>query len=627
MIKVTDPTLLAQLNGGASQSTGGMQKVTDPALLAQLNGQSVPEPQAPPMSALDKFNQYGSDISRHLGAEIGSAAQNTANAWGRLAPKVMQTIGQMPGGESIGLAQKLFMPKEAPQIQGDLYKGLGVNKNLADELIQGGLEFAPYGAGAARVIPSLGEKFLQKLGTNVAQQGAAGAIESMGNAPEGQEGMGALQGAGLGALAGGAGSVVSAAAKPVAGWYARSALPAALKQGQSAIKNALGAAEKGPQDYVASINKVNDTHENLLGQTRANASNLDQQFAANNKKFSAAPYEQTVRDFQQEVKSMSGPKQVAYDQAKGFLNSIERKLKPTNFDDLIDVRQNLNSYWKKYADKKNITTKDSKTSELIDRIKESLTKTIDHNTQGTEFEGAANQFKNTWEDWNKVYSNLKDYEKSPGISGALENNKVMKQSADMAKQEEPQIPSTGQMSKYIPSTKETGTEKFEHFSKLIGNESEAREAIKNYYLRNVDQSSKESSRNAVLDLYESLSPKQRDWLFNGNKGGAMMEQASRAAKEFGRPKPPSPWASIGLHGAGSAGLGTLGYFGSELAGADPRERAAATLSGIGLGLGGRGLRHLIGRPAGLGKAMDIYENGLSIPYVGGGINSYLQGNQ
>lgn len=42
--KVTDPAILAQLNGGASAAAAGPRKVTDPALLEQLNAQSDAAP-------------------------------------------------------------------------------------------------------------------------------------------------------------------------------------------------------------------------------------------------------------------------------------------------------------------------------------------------------------------------------------------------------------------------------------------------------------------------------------------------------------------------------------------------------------------------------------------------------
>jgi hypothetical protein len=72
MTPVTDPTILAQLNGG------GAQAVTDPAILAQLSGQSAPAAQQP-SSIMDTIKGFGSGILQNLNPFLGNSGPLQTN--------------------------------------------------------------------------------------------------------------------------------------------------------------------------------------------------------------------------------------------------------------------------------------------------------------------------------------------------------------------------------------------------------------------------------------------------------------------------------------------------------------------------------------------------------------------
>jgi hypothetical protein len=90
---VTDPALLAQLNGGGGDSSSG-GKVTDPALLAQLNNPATGLEKLPPAAGAPQNPVYVAPPSESIGQRIkGSAEAGAALATGALGGAAGQLYG------------------------------------------------------------------------------------------------------------------------------------------------------------------------------------------------------------------------------------------------------------------------------------------------------------------------------------------------------------------------------------------------------------------------------------------------------------------------------------------------------------------------------------------------------
>lgn len=189
MTPVTDPDLLAQLNGGAVQAPQGFRPVTDPSLLAQLNGPAQPQAEQPGM--LDQIGRqlgltarYGMEGAGNLANLVTEPIrQNVTDPLARMmsgSPSLSDLVTgntQAPQGESTGdamsrLADSLGLPKP----QGSLEEGVG---NASKALVGQGMSM---GAGAIPKLAGLAEApMMQALGTltgsgaqSIAKEGGAG---------------------------------------------------------------------------------------------------------------------------------------------------------------------------------------------------------------------------------------------------------------------------------------------------------------------------------------------------------------------------------------------------------------------------------------------------------------------
>lgn len=148
--KVTDPAILAQLNGSDD-------KVTDPALLAQLNG----EPEEDPGAYLDSLPQekpWWQKIPRniaigltHLGRNIHNAPHDLVAGIERGTEGFGKTFEQLPGGiANKGRPISSYLPYDT-ESYADVFgqKGEGT---MLDKLIQKGVEYAPEIAGGGSLL-------------------------------------------------------------------------------------------------------------------------------------------------------------------------------------------------------------------------------------------------------------------------------------------------------------------------------------------------------------------------------------------------------------------------------------------------------------------------------------------
>lgn len=143
MTPVTDPNIIAQLEGSAPQA--GLKPVTDPAVIAQLEGGAAPQ-------------------------------QETAPFYQRIVPDIVSGLA------TAGQGLHNFMLSSFPSAQTHIDFGkevFGVNKpNLADNLIQGAAQYAPYAVAQEAAAPAKALSFGQKLLSDFATGGVFGTTQS-----------------------------------------------------------------------------------------------------------------------------------------------------------------------------------------------------------------------------------------------------------------------------------------------------------------------------------------------------------------------------------------------------------------------------------------------------------------
>lgn len=164
--KVTDPSILAQLNGSS-------KKVTDPVLLEKLNGEdeeddgayldNLPEPEGfwskLPRNILIGLTHAGRNL-HNLPHDLVQSAENAGESFGNkinfpLPKEVQEKLDSMPKHKQFKLSEHLPNDTES---YADVFgqKGEGT---LMDKVIQKGLEHAPELIGAGGAIKTGLRKF------------------------------------------------------------------------------------------------------------------------------------------------------------------------------------------------------------------------------------------------------------------------------------------------------------------------------------------------------------------------------------------------------------------------------------------------------------------------------------
>ena len=167
--KVTDPSILAQLNGSS-------KKVTDPALLAKLNGEdeedqgayldNLPEPEGfwhkLPRNILTGLANLGHS-TLNLPHDLVQTAENAGESFGNsitksfpLPPEVQKKLDSMPKHEQFKLSEHIPQQEENNYAELLGQKGEGT---LMDNIIQKGVEYAPEIASGRALIKSGLRKF------------------------------------------------------------------------------------------------------------------------------------------------------------------------------------------------------------------------------------------------------------------------------------------------------------------------------------------------------------------------------------------------------------------------------------------------------------------------------------
>jgi hypothetical protein len=137
MTPVTDPQLIAQLEGSNQPSPGMGTPVSDPALIAQLEGNQTSNPSLP-------FR-----LSGDIAGGIANAGQGLGNAFLHNIPAAVANAGQaiphLLGMQGTNYDfNKLFGVNQQPNT--NFAKTFGVNNpNFGDQLLQGAAKYASYG--------------------------------------------------------------------------------------------------------------------------------------------------------------------------------------------------------------------------------------------------------------------------------------------------------------------------------------------------------------------------------------------------------------------------------------------------------------------------------------------------
>lgn len=201
-------------------------------------------------------------LGRHLLANAGSAAQNTEKNM------------NMPGINK-------FFP-EVPNFGGrneNLYNDLGIKKGILDSVSEGAMEYAPFGAGAAKLIKLGGQtfpKFAQFMQKNPLYAGSAleNSIAGAGYGGANDGKSGAVTGAAIGAISPFPAAAANAGGKYIAEKVAQSAIPGLTKRATDYMSNLAA-----PNGYAKSLydrfSTMFDKNKSAWGDVKQSASSLD----------------------------------------------------------------------------------------------------------------------------------------------------------------------------------------------------------------------------------------------------------------------------------------------------------------------------------------------------------------
>jgi hypothetical protein len=524
-----------------------------------------------------QFGGKFGDVLMHGLAGTATSGRNLLNTLqkGGESTGLNKIMGNIPGVKNItrGENDKNF----------DFYKALGVNENLADKLGVGLLDYAPYGVGASKALAAAGKelpavgKFLAnnpKTAMLAENMLGGGAYDGLGGAIAG--GVGGALGAGLGGL-------TQLAAKK----YAQSAIPEFISKSTDELKKILpenmtkGLAGK----FIMSNVKNAKNWQNVESQ----AQNLSNEMTQSGKQFNAEPYHGFIDTYLQKIGKLSPAQRAPYKNAIEFAQQA-KELSPTNFTDLVSLRQNMNNYLKGFENKVGITKSDRYSKQFVRDLKDKLSTDLIEKNSGNVSADALKGFKNTWESANKSHQDVNQYYKSLNPAGVVKPMRSTREAYEAIKGGAPMDMAV--VGKYMPKPQQTGIEGFKKLEKLYGSKEAAQNAAKAFLFRRPSEQG--ANTVDVAAIYSKLSPVQRKYIFGNSKEGKMLESVNKTRLEFGR-EPARDFWKKGGHGILSYGLPfAIGAGGASAAGR-PWDEALGV--GAGLSALSKGTGALAGKTA------------------------------
>jgi len=571
-----------------------------------------------PERAMQPEMSNAEGIARHVLASGAQYGKNLLNIPHNLYSKI-PTVGE----------------KLLPE---DPYQVYGVEKNLADKLGVGTLDFltslattrglgstAMKGLGVSEKTAPIAKNISEYLKKNpfkkdVIENVGAGALLGAIEAPEGEKVLGATLGGALGAGGAiGAHGIDKFITKPIAGMYAKSAIPGLIERASTFVKG-LPEPEMGANALKSAYNQAYSTQSKGISDVISRAKSMDEiRSGLPNAPFKDKPYTSYISNFVKEKSKLEPAISAKYQQAINFAKEEAANLAPKSIEGVVALRQNLNGYLKKYLEKNNVKSADHETKEFIKGLKDQLGAVLDNNTPAFMKKEMAN-FKGDWEKWNRDYAFSQEFKKGVGKAGNVKPKQVLREAMERGATPDPAV-----IGEFMPKPGQTSIAGFEQLEKLLGNKEAARNAIQSYSLRYLKQSG--AGTKDIADIYSKYSPAQRKYLFGSTKEEPLLESANKAMLEFGRPS--QAHGALGIAGHHALGFGVPGLIGTGagMAAGLPWEEALA-IGGLPAALGYKGLKHLIGKkatPKSIEKALKLYEQGTKKNISPSLLNAGLQG--
>lgn len=485
--------------------------------------QNVPQGKSQTSSNPEDSRGFWNNFARHRAANIGEAAKNVASDILKVGyPQVSQV---MEGLNKAGASP-------------DFYKGLGVQKGLPDDLIQGGLEMAPFVSGAEGASKALSEiptmanmfsKFAQgapktaKFAGEVAKNVGAGDAYAANQGDTDNLGTNTL----LSAASVPLGYAAAAPAKYISKYLAQSSIPGLTERATDKLKGL-----SDPQNYAK---QFKDNYTAKANENTANWNNLDNITSKLDSSitpqtpFDNSSYIKHIDNFLDNVKQLEPAKQANYQQAIDFAQRA-KDLAPQSFSGAVDLRKVLNQELTNYLGQKGIPAANRESKQFINGLKDNLSgDTINSNLSKLpdEMSGLKDDFSTAWDKANQSHQQLQDFYKAKNPLGTISEKQSLKKALKGGDVNDSAI-----LDQFMPSPKQTGTAGLDQLAKGMGSQQSAQDAAKAYLNRRPL-----NNGNTVLDSsteYAKLSPSQRQWIYGDSPEGNLLGAVNDVRTAFGK---------------------------------------------------------------------------------------------
>lgn len=554
------------------QSSGGYELPADyaqqrAALQSKLNnqlseisiGEQAQQQSRDNMSTPEK-------VGRHLLAGVATGARGMAN---------------LPNAVTFGK-----IPETAPSDY-NYYDALNVKRGIPDALVEGVVEYAPFGRAAS--IATKGAKAIQegsrlgKYAPEAVKKAADVSANVLNKAPGsallkanvlGGAAYGAataedpLQGAALGGAFGGVAHGVGQLAdrfvvKPILKGISQEASPLMTKAAQNIMAKGKN-ADESTKEYLAAYQKDDKQNKALWDETDKLARTIDDSMVGlPNAKFNAKPYKSHIDSFIAEKEALEPGMRADYSDAIELAQEL-KALAPQSFGGVVALRKGLNQRLNDFMRKRNMTSADHNMESLVSDLKTRLGESLPEKVAPW-IKPKVEAFRKSWTDANKSHQDLQRfYQAEKGEFNTIDKVKGIEK-----------MMKAGNVNPSVLNKFE-GVEGFKHLSELIGPE-QAAEALRANIMR-------ETTRDkGLMKQYKSLYPEERELIFGATKEGDLLKTAAAVDEKFGK-SIASEAAHLGL-AAGGAGLPvTIGM----LLSGEPFEKSVSygVMAG-GLGAAGR----------------------------------------
>jgi hypothetical protein len=449
-------------------------------------------PTAQNSGPVDLFQQ--NNINPYAG---NAAPQQSAPLYQRIVPDIVS--GLATAGQ--GLHNFLLSGFPSAQTHIDFGKEVfGVNQpNLADNLIQGGAQYAPYAAAQEVAAPAKALSLVQKLLSDSAAGGIFGTTQS--DDP--------VKGGVAGALTAPAGRAAGELIPKAPGaildnlsQYSAKGMAKNVGESLSNVKDLTNAqafdlAKNNYQNYTAKEKGAWDA----LSQEAAKA---DEQGA----KFDNKPYVDSLVSQLEKLRQQSG-RQSGF--ARANTDSISMlgdymKDQHGTFTDAIEHNKALNQDYQN-----EITPGKSLPFTTVNYAKSNIKQAIGSNLSDNNLQ---NTLGNVWDSANKITSEKNQLFNQVVSPGGREQ--ISKFSTFLNGKNDYQDPSAF-VKDYVPSSRGDGIQKMEQFSKMLGDDQKAKDILKMNYFGDVFDSGNNINASKFINKYKHLSNEQQGYMFSADE--------------------------------------------------------------------------------------------------------------